>query len=59
MEKDLITVWPASNEDTDGQRLSGIRPLAIALYPTTPPGHARPLLPAPTTRLPAVSGALS
>ncbi|MFF1733748.1 hypothetical protein [Streptomyces sp. NPDC058247] len=59
MEKDLITVWPAGDEDPGEQRLSGIRPLVIALYATTPPGAARPPLPDPTTRPAVVSGALS
>ncbi|WP_326779188.1 helix-turn-helix domain-containing protein [Streptomyces sp. NBC_01445] len=59
MEKDLITGWPASDEDPGEQRLSGIRPLAIALYATTPPGAARPPLPDPTTRLSMAFGTLS
>ncbi|WP_328373538.1 hypothetical protein OG800_50485 (plasmid) [Streptomyces sp. NBC_00445] len=50
MERDLITVWPPTDEDPGEQRLSGIRPLTVALYVTTPPGGARPALtdPSPT-----------
>ncbi|MGW2082224.1 helix-turn-helix domain-containing protein [Streptomyces sp. NPDC001939] len=59
MEKDLITIWPAGDEDPGEQRLSGIRPLVIALYATTPPGAVRPPLPDPTTRQSVLSGALS
>ncbi|MFD0509360.1 hypothetical protein ACFQ0G_53640 [Streptomyces chiangmaiensis] len=54
MERDLITIWPPTDEDPGEQRLSGIRPLTIALYATTPPGGARPALtdPAPPTAAP-------
>lgn len=49
LERDLITGMPQDIvEDTDEQRLSGLRPLAVALYATTPPGSPRPLLPDPT-----------
>jgi hypothetical protein len=44
MERDLITIWPPTDEDPGEQRLSGIRPLTVALYVTTPPGGARPPL---------------
>jgi predicted DNA-binding protein (UPF0251 family) len=46
LEKDLITGLPQDMEEEEGeQRLSGIRPLTVALYATTPPGGARPALP--------------
>jgi hypothetical protein len=44
MERDLITIWPPIDEDPGEQRLSGIRPLTVALYVTTPLGGARPPL---------------
>ena len=48
MECDLITIWPPTDEDPGEQRLSGIRPLTVALYVTTPPGGTRPPLTDPT-----------
>ena len=44
MERDLITIWPPIDEDPGEQRLSGIRPLTVALHVTTPLGGARPPL---------------
>lgn len=51
LEKDLITGLPQDVEDEEGdgeQRLSGLRPLTVALYATTPPGDPRPSLPTGT-----------
>ncbi|WP_436792025.1 helix-turn-helix domain-containing protein [Yinghuangia sp. YIM S10712] len=45
LEKDLITGLPQDTEEEGEQRLSGIRPLTVALYATTPPGSAHPALP--------------
>ncbi|MFE5597200.1 helix-turn-helix domain-containing protein [Streptomyces sp. NPDC056549] len=45
VEKDLITIWPLSDEDQGEQRLSGIRPLTVALYATTPLHGPYPALP--------------
>ncbi|NUU26466.1 MAG: hypothetical protein HOV68_33925, partial [Streptomycetaceae bacterium] len=45
LEKDLITGLPQDMEEEGEQRLSGIRPLTVALYATTPPGGVRPALP--------------
>lgn len=45
LEKDLITGLPQDSEEENEQRLSGIRPLTVALYATTPPGTAHPALP--------------
>jgi hypothetical protein len=47
MEKDLITIWPPTVEDPGEQRLSGIRPLTVALYASALPGGIRPALNAP------------
>lgn len=45
LEKDLITGLPQDVEEEEGeQRLSGIRPLTVALYATTPPGRPYPAL---------------
>lgn len=45
LERDLITGMPQDvAEDADEQRLSGLRPLTVALYATTPPGARRPML---------------
>ncbi|GAA4986393.1 hypothetical protein GCM10023205_66230 [Yinghuangia aomiensis] len=38
LERDLVTSLPREAEDAGEQRLSGIRPLTIALYATTRPG---------------------
>ena len=50
MERDLITIWPPIDEDPGEQRLSGIRPLTVALYVTTPPGGPRPPLTDPAAQ---------
>ncbi|MFJ9379310.1 hypothetical protein [Streptomyces sp. NPDC101455] len=44
MEKDLITIWPPTVDDPGEQRLSGIRPLTVALYASALPGGIRPAL---------------
>lgn len=46
LERDLITGLPQDAGEEGEQRLSGIRPLTVALYATTPPGGAHPALPA-------------
>ncbi|UGQ15662.1 helix-turn-helix domain-containing protein [Yinghuangia sp. ASG 101] len=60
LRKDLITGIPQDGEDTE-QRLSGIRPLTVALYATTPPGGVHPAFPTVTwprtTRQPVPRGA--
>ncbi|WP_436772459.1 helix-turn-helix domain-containing protein [Yinghuangia sp. YIM S09857] len=47
LERDLITGLPQDAEESDEQRLSGIRPLTVALYATG--GSSRPLLTLTTT----------
>jgi hypothetical protein len=45
LERDLITGLPKEAPDESEHRLASIRPLAVALYATTPPGTTPPPLP--------------
>ncbi|MCF2529705.1 helix-turn-helix domain-containing protein [Yinghuangia soli] len=54
LERDLITGMPQDvAEDADEQRLSGLRPLTVALYATTSPGARLPALLRDPTGFPA------